>query len=79
MICGDRFRAIERLIEEAEDAGARVVGGHEYKHPIHDQGYYFLPTIVGHINDGPRTEIAQNERRNQSFLILLFIIVELDT
>src|SRR3982074_101500 len=61
MISGARFRAIERLIAEAEDAGARVVGGREYAHPIHDQGYYFQPTIVGHINDALQTEIAQEE------------------
>jgi acyl-CoA reductase-like NAD-dependent aldehyde dehydrogenase len=68
MICGDRFRAIERLIEEAADAGARVLGGHEYKHPIHNEGYYFQPTIVGHINDASHTEIAQNEGRDPVIL-----------
>src|SRR5260221_2056375 len=77
MICGDRFPAIERLISEAEDAGARVVGGRRYKHPIHNEGYYFQPTIVGHINDASRTEIAQDECKDQLFSISLFII-ELD-
>jgi acyl-CoA reductase-like NAD-dependent aldehyde dehydrogenase len=77
MICGDRFRAIERLIEEAADAGARVVGGHEYKHPIHDEGYYFQPTVVAHINDASQTEIAQNECRGHSFSITIIIEIEI--
>jgi len=76
MISAERFRAIERLISEAEDAGARVVGGQEYKHPIHTQGYYFSPTIVGHINDGSQTEIAQGELFAPVALILPYENVE---
>lgn len=63
MISADRFPAIERLIEEAEEAGARVIGGRRFDHPIHTQGYYFQPTVVGHLNDASQTEIAQDECR----------------
>lgn len=75
MISADRFRAIERLVSEAEDAGARVVGGQEYKHPIHTKGYYFSPTIVGHINDASQTEIAQGECKS-SYTRHVYYIIE---
>jgi len=61
MIHGDRFDGIERLIREATEAGAIVVGGEKYRHPIHEKGFYFQPTIVGLINGPENLEIAREE------------------
>lgn len=61
MISSDRFSDLERIINAAEEAGAKVeVGGKAYKHPYHESGCYFLPTVVGDAD--PNSEIAQRER-----------------
>ncbi|CAA7265354.1 unnamed protein product [Cyclocybe aegerita] len=59
MISGDRFRGLERLIKDANEGGAIVVGGEEYKHVYHENGYYFRPTVVGLVNDS--MDIAHQE------------------
>jgi len=50
MISGDRFRGLEKLIKDAEEVNAYVKGGAEYKHPYHEDGYYFKPTVLGPVD-----------------------------
>ncbi|KAH9484084.1 Putative aldehyde dehydrogenase-like protein C21C3 [Psilocybe cubensis] len=50
MINGDRFRGIEKLIKDANEGNAYVIGGSEYKHPLLEHGYYFEPTVVGPVD-----------------------------
>lgn len=62
MISGDRFRGLEKIIRDATEAGAQVVGGKEYKHG-HDQlinGSFFSPTVVGPVDT--KMDIAKQER-----------------
>ncbi|KAF8638823.1 hypothetical protein AX17_001881 [Amanita inopinata Kibby_2008] len=59
MISGNRFRGLEKIIRDAEEAGANVDGGREYKHYYLENGYYFEPTIVGPVE--PSMQIAQDE------------------
>ncbi|KIK03813.1 hypothetical protein K443DRAFT_676473 [Laccaria amethystina LaAM-08-1] len=61
MISGDRFRGLEKIIRDATEAGAQVVGGKEYKHG-HDQlvnGSFFSPTVVGPVDTS--MDIAKQE------------------
>ena len=60
MISNNRFTGLERLIKEAADGNAYVVGGEELKHPYHEHGFYFKPTVVGPVDDS--MEIAHQER-----------------
>lgn len=60
MISDNRFDAIETLIQQAEEDGAKVVNGKRYHHVYHDQGTYFLPTLVGLTKNSGA--IAQHER-----------------
>ena len=60
MITSDRFRGLEKLIRDASDANAYVVGGEEYKHTYHKHGYYFQPTVVGPVDS--TMDIANQER-----------------
>lgn len=60
MISDNRFDAIEALIQQAEEDGAKVVNGKRYHHVYHDQGTYFLPTLVGLTKNSGA--IAQHER-----------------
>jgi len=56
-----RFPELERLIQDAVDAGAElVVGGKAWKHPYVDEGMYFEGTVVANVS--PSMEIAQQER-----------------
>jgi len=59
MISGDRFEALERIIEAANDDGANIEGGKVYKHSYLNNGYYFQPTIVGPVY--PSMDIAKEE------------------
>ncbi|EIN13899.1 Aldedh-domain-containing protein [Punctularia strigosozonata HHB-11173 SS5] len=59
MINGDRFAELERMIADAENNGARVVGGKAYSHPYHRDGSYFAPTVIGDVD--PNSEIAHTE------------------
>jgi acyl-CoA reductase-like NAD-dependent aldehyde dehydrogenase len=59
MITGDRFGELERLITDAENNGARVIGGKTYSHPYHRDGTYFAPTVIGDVD--PNSEIAHVE------------------
>jgi len=68
MITGDRFRGLEKLIKDANEGGAIVLGGEEMKHPYHD-GYYFKPTVIGLVND--TMDIAHQERRCSRYSIFL--------
>jgi len=59
MINGDRFRGLEKVIHEAEEGGAQIVGGKEYKHVYLENGYYFTPTLIGNVDSS--MEIANHE------------------
>jgi len=60
MISNNRFRGLERLVHDATEAGAYVIGGEEFKHPIHEEGFYFRPTVVG-LTNVTDIEIMQHE------------------
>ena len=60
MLSNERFRGLEKLIKDANEANAYVIGGEEFKHPYHEHGYYFSPTVVGPVDAS--MEIAQQER-----------------
>lgn len=60
MISRERFPGLERIIQDAEEAGANVIGGTAYSHVYLEQGAYFTPTLVGPVY--PSMEIAQSER-----------------
>jgi acyl-CoA reductase-like NAD-dependent aldehyde dehydrogenase len=59
MISAERFGSLEKLIKDAEDEGATVEGGAEYKHHYLENGFYFTPSIVGPVD--PSMGIAQQE------------------
>ncbi|RXW21008.1 hypothetical protein EST38_g4856 [Candolleomyces aberdarensis] len=60
MINPDRFRGLEKVIFDAEEAGAQIVGGaKQYNHVYLENGYYFAPTVVGNVD--PEMEIAKQE------------------
>ena len=62
MIDGERFQSLERLVREAADEGAEVLGGGQrWSHICHGHGTYFSATVVGPVNS--EMEIAQTERR----------------
>lgn len=51
---------LERIIADAEKAGARVLaGGKRYVHPDHPQGSYFQPTLI--VDVTMDMQIAQEE------------------
>jgi acyl-CoA reductase-like NAD-dependent aldehyde dehydrogenase len=60
MHSNERFRGLEKLIKDANEANAYVIGGEEFKHPYHEHGYYFSPTVVGPVDAS--MDIAQQER-----------------
>lgn len=48
MISRDRFRDLQRVLDEAEHNGATIdTGGKPYLHPYFGSGSYFYPTVVG--------------------------------
>lgn len=47
MINADRFRGLEKVIHDAEEGGAQVIGGRQYEHVYLENGYFFTPTVVG--------------------------------
>ena len=59
MINGDRFEGLEKVIHEAEEAGATIIGGKAYKHVYLENGYYFQPTLIGNVD--PSMDIANHE------------------
>ncbi|KAG8909493.1 Meiotic Sister-Chromatid recombination aldehyde dehydrogenase, partial [Tulasnella sp. 408] len=60
MISDARFEELERLIKAAERDGAEIVtGGERWQHAYHENGAYFEPTLIGHVNEN--MEIAQTE------------------
>lgn len=62
MINKDRFGELVRVINAASagDNGASVeVGGIPYTHPYHENGAYFVPTVVG--DPAPDSAIAHTE------------------
>lgn len=61
MISSARFRGLEHLIREAENNGAKVVGGQQWNHVYMEHGSYFEPTVVGPADN--TMEIAQSECR----------------
>lgn len=59
MINGDRFRGLEKLIKDAEEANAYVIGGAQFDNKDHLNGYYFQPTVVGPVDSS--MDIANQE------------------
>ncbi|RDB24175.1 hypothetical protein Hypma_008675 [Hypsizygus marmoreus] len=59
MISSERFRGLEKIIRDAEEAGANVEGGAQYNHVYLENGAYFTPTIVGPVDAD--MDIAQQE------------------
>ncbi|GLB35450.1 putative aldehyde dehydrogenase family protein [Lyophyllum shimeji] len=59
MISRDRFPALEKIIRDAEEAGARVEGGVTYNHVYLENGAYFTPSLVGPVDSS--MDIAQHE------------------
>ncbi|KAF9533521.1 meiotic sister-chromatid recombination aldehyde dehydrogenase [Crepidotus variabilis] len=59
MVTGDRFAGLEKLIKDATEGGAIAIGGQEYKHTYHENGYYFQPTVLGLVDTS--MDIAHQE------------------
>ncbi|RKF61053.1 putative aldehyde dehydrogenase-like protein C21C3 [Erysiphe neolycopersici] len=60
MISDACFDRLENLIQKAVKDGARLlVGGSRFKHPIHDCGHYFKPTLLVDVTSN--MEIANEE------------------
>ncbi|KIK63576.1 hypothetical protein GYMLUDRAFT_221740 [Collybiopsis luxurians FD-317 M1] len=74
MISNNRFDALEALIKQAEEDGAKIVNGERYQHVYHDQGTYFLPTLVGLTQNS--AAIAQQELFAPIALVMGYETVE---
>ncbi|KAG5732734.1 putative aldehyde dehydrogenase-like protein [Termitomyces sp. T112] len=59
MISSERFRGLERIIQDAGEEGAHVLNGTPYNHAYMENGAYFSPTLVGPVDTG--MEIAKQE------------------
>ncbi|KAJ5173722.1 uncharacterized protein N7500_001653 [Penicillium coprophilum] len=69
MISPVSFANLETLINEAVQQGARLLaGGTEYKHPVHQHGHYFTPTLLVDVTRDMR--IAQTELFAPVFLMM---------
>ena len=67
MIDKKRFKGIEKLINEAVDGNAYLIGGSEFEnHPYHREGFFFQPTVVGPVDKS--MGIAQQECRFFQFV-----------
>ncbi|KAI3607594.1 meiotic sister-chromatid recombination aldehyde dehydrogenase [Moniliophthora roreri] len=53
MISGDRFDGLDAFLREAEEDGAQIHGGGQYKHVYCEYGTYYKPTLVGITNGAP--------------------------
>ena len=63
------FAALEALIEDAVNNGARLLaGGKRYTHPSHPSGHYFTPTFLADVT--PSMKIAQQELFAPVFLLM---------
>ena len=61
--------ALEALIEDAVNNGARLLaGGKRYTHPSHPSGHYFTPTFLADVT--PSMKIAQQELFAPVFLLM---------
>ncbi|KAF5391825.1 hypothetical protein D9757_001821 [Collybiopsis confluens] len=74
MISDNRFDALEALIKHAAEDGAKIVGGERYRHVYHDEGTYFLPTLVGLTHN--QAAIAQQELFAPIALVMGYETVE---
>ncbi|CAP86660.1 putative aldehyde dehydrogenase-like protein [Penicillium chrysogenum] len=69
MISPASFANLESLIKEAVQQGARLLaGGTEHKHPVHQHGHYFTPTLLVDVTRDMR--IAQTELFAPVFLMM---------
>lgn len=69
MISPASFANLETLIKEAVQQGARLLaGGTEHKHPVHQHGHYFTPTLLVDVTRDMR--IAQTELFAPVFLMM---------
>lgn len=63
------FSALEDLIQDAVDHGARLLaGGKRFTHPRHPKGHYFTPTFI--VDVTPSMKIAQTELFAPVFLLM---------
>jgi len=75
MISDARFGELERLVKAAERDGAEIVtGGQRWQHPYLEEGSYFEPTLIGHVNEN--MEIAQTEVFAPIMLVIPYDTVE---
>ncbi|KAJ5325229.1 hypothetical protein MYU51_020931 [Penicillium brevicompactum] len=69
MISPASFASLEILINEAVSQGARLLaGGTQHKHPVHEHGHYFAPTLLVDVTRDMR--IAQTELFAPVFLLM---------
>ncbi|TFL07778.1 Aldehyde/histidinol dehydrogenase [Pterulicium gracile] len=59
MIDSTRFRGMEKLLRDAEEEGANIIGGKEYESPWLEHGQYFGTTVV--CNAEPSMQVAKEE------------------
>lgn len=63
------FSALESLIQDAVNQGARLLaGGKRFTHPEHSKGHYFTPTLI--VDVTPSMKIAQTELFAPVFLLM---------
>ncbi|KAF8162867.1 meiotic sister-chromatid recombination aldehyde dehydrogenase [Crassisporium funariophilum] len=74
MISNNRFRGLEKLIKDAQEDGAYVIGGEEFKHVYHEHGYFFKPTVVGPVYN--TMDIANQELFAPVALLMPYETVE---
>lgn len=75
MISHHRFAELERVINAAIVDGAEVAtGGTRWKHAYLEEGSYFMPTVIGNVNNG--MEIAQTELFAPVAIVLRYETVE---
>ncbi|KDR81893.1 hypothetical protein GALMADRAFT_240173 [Galerina marginata CBS 339.88] len=74
MISADRFRGLEKLIKDAGDGNAYVIGGEQFQHPYHEDGYYFQASVVGPVDAS--MDIANQELFAPIALLMPYETVE---
>lgn len=75
MISDNRFDALEKLIVDAVNTGARLLaGGKRFHHAKYPSGHYFEPTLI--VDVTPDMAIAKEELFAPVFLVMAFDTVD---